>query len=220
MRLSRFLSLGYYLSLALALLEENIISFESAKGSVSLHDASIVYSADDPVGIEIAVTSLAEDLGAVTGTRPSVFKIGDEDRGCGKCADNTIIAATINSTLVKALVDAGSLDISAIDGIWESYQTSVVDNPIHGVKRALVIVGSDKRGTMFGVYTLSGQCGQSPYVLPPRAYHYLLRHIVFIGGPMSLRPSTRRSMPSRRKLRSGRQASSIVASSSMMKHLG
>ncbi|KAI0532333.1 hypothetical protein GGR58DRAFT_517801 [Xylaria digitata] len=162
MRLSRVLCLNF--PLVSGLLEKSIVSFESTEASVSLHDASIVYGADDPVGVEIAATSLAEDLEAITGTRPSVIKIENGTSiECQNCTDSVIIVATVDSYLVGVIVQAGKLDVSSIDGKWESYQISIVDEPISGIKRALVIAGSDKRGTMFGVYTLSEQCGQSPF---------------------------------------------------------
>ncbi|KAI0465944.1 hypothetical protein F4859DRAFT_519574 [Xylaria cf. heliscus] len=163
MWLSKFLLLGLSSSV-LGLLEETIVSFERAETSVPLHNASIVYCADDPVGVEIGAISLAEDFEAITGTRPSVIKVETEGSiGCEKCTDNIIIIGTIYSSLIKAIVQSETLDISAIDGKWESYQTSVVENPIPGVKKALVIAGSDKRGVLFGTYTLSEQCGQSPF---------------------------------------------------------
>jgi hypothetical protein len=149
-----------FFSLAPALLEERIVSFEDTTDSVPLHDATIVYSADDPVGLDIAATSLADDLKAITGKRPAVIKLGVGD--CASCTNNVIIAATANSTLIKTLMQDGKLDIALIDGKWESYFTSVVENPMPGIQNALVIVGSDKRGAMFGIYTLSEQCGQSP----------------------------------------------------------
>lgn len=60
------------------------------------------------------------------------------------------------------LVKKNHLNISDIQGKWEAFKTSVVRNPLPGVKDGLVIAGSDKRGAMFGVYTLAQQCGQSP----------------------------------------------------------
>ena len=84
------------LSRALGLLEERIVSFESAAGSLPIHGVSIVYSVDDPVGVAIAATSLAEDLEAITGTRPSVFGIGGRELvECANCTENVIIAATV-----------------------------------------------------------------------------------------------------------------------------
>ncbi|KAI1128636.1 hypothetical protein F5Y10DRAFT_291921 [Nemania abortiva] len=163
MRLWGFSCLAFS-SLVLRLLEETIVSFENTETAVSLHDASIVYSADDPIGVEIGATSFAEDLEAITGTRPSVIKVDPSNpMECVGCANNGIIVATVDSNLTKALVQSGKLDVSAIEGKWESYQTSVINDPIPGVEKALVITGSDKRGVIFGIYTLSEQCGQSPF---------------------------------------------------------
>ncbi|KAI1822998.1 hypothetical protein F4861DRAFT_540397 [Xylaria intraflava] len=162
MRLSRFFCSALF-SLAHGLLEESVISFDRTDASVPIHNSSIVYSADDPVGVEIAVTSLAEDLGAITGTRPAVIKIANGTIQCATCGANAIIVSTVDSRLAKDLVQRGKLDISAIEGKWETYQTTVVDDPIPGVESALIIAGSDKRGAIYGLYTLSEQCGQSPF---------------------------------------------------------
>ena len=43
-----------------------------------------------------------------------------------------------------------------------------VANPLPGVDQALVIAGSDKRGTIYGIYDLSEQIGVSPVVLVGR----------------------------------------------------
>jgi hypothetical protein len=40
--------------------------------------------------------------------------------------------------------------------------TTIVHNPFDGYDNALVIVGSDKRGAIFGTYSLSEQIGVSP----------------------------------------------------------
>ena len=40
---------------------------------------------------------------------------------------------------------------------------SVVDNPLDGVDRAVVIAGSDRRGAVYGIYELSRQMGVSPW---------------------------------------------------------
>ncbi len=37
------------------------------------------------------------------------------------------------------------------------------DRPFPGVKKALVIAGSDKRGTIYGIYGISKQIGVSPW---------------------------------------------------------
>src|SRR5262249_3839449 len=55
------------------------------------------------------------------------------------------------------------IDVAAIKGQWESYLLQVVSDPLPDVKSALVIVGSDKRGTIYGIYDLSQQMGVSPW---------------------------------------------------------
>lgn len=63
-----------------------------------------------------------------------------------------IIAGTIGkSRVIDDLVKSGKIQVNAVEGQWESYVSSVVANPMEGVKAALVIAGSDMRGTIFGV---------------------------------------------------------------------
>jgi hypothetical protein len=76
--------------------------------------------------------------------------------------DIAIIAGSINSTLIRTLSRDGNFDASGLEGKWESFRTEVLEDPLPGVRRALVIAGSDKRGTIFGIHTLAEQCGQSP----------------------------------------------------------
>jgi len=64
------------------------------------------------------------------------------------------------SRLIGQLVDGRKIDVTPIRNRWESSIIQVVPHPWPGVERALVIVGSDQRGTiLFGVYTLSEQMG-------------------------------------------------------------
>lgn len=75
-----------------------------------------------------------------------------------------VIAGTVgNSTLIDALVSSGTIDVSEIEGKWESFTSQLVSNPTDGVAQALVIAGSDPRGTIFGIYDVSEQIGVSPW---------------------------------------------------------
>ncbi len=79
-------------------------------------------------------------------------------------ADTVVIAGTVgHSKVIDGLVSAGKLDVSAIDGQWESFMTQLVEEPVPGSPRALVIAGSDPRGTIFGIYDISEQIGVSPW---------------------------------------------------------
>src|SRR5262249_36951671 len=67
------------------------------------------------------------------------------------------------SRLIDDLVSRHKLDVGDVRGKWESFVIDVVDKPFDGVDRALVIAGSDKRGTIYGLYDLSTQMGVSPW---------------------------------------------------------
>lgn len=74
-----------------------------------------------------------------------------------------IIGSVESSPLIKTLVRSGKLDVSAIQNQWERYIIQTIDKPFKGVDKALVIAGSDKRGTAYGVFTLSEAMGVSPW---------------------------------------------------------
>ncbi|TVY84194.1 hypothetical protein LSUE1_G001541 [Lachnellula suecica] len=75
-----------------------------------------------------------------------------------------IIAGTLSkSPLIRSLVEAGKIDVRPIMGRWESFISEVITNPLPGVDKALVIVGSDMRGTVYGLYDVSEQIGVSPW---------------------------------------------------------
>ena len=83
----------------------------------------------------------------------------------GISADSAIIIGTIDdSTIIKKLMDEGKLEeAKQIKGVWEGYVIKQVKNAIPGVDNALVIAGSDARGTIYGIYTVSESIGVSPY---------------------------------------------------------
>lgn len=143
-------------------MEEAIIGFDNdTESSVSITHSNIVCSEDDETGVYIAAESLAADLWQITGVNRTVMKLGrasDEPERL----PTAIVAGSLNSSLVQTLVASGAIDVSEIEGKWESFVTTVVDSPLPFVDRALVVVGSDKCGTIFGIYTISEQAGQSP----------------------------------------------------------
>ena len=61
------------------------------------------------------------------------------------------------------MIRENKLDASGVAGKWESFFIQVVPEPLPGVASALVIAGSDKRGTIYGIYDLSEQIGVSPW---------------------------------------------------------
>ena len=63
-----------------------------------------------------------------------------------------------------AQIDAAGLDLSKLKNCWECFHIEVLRNPAPGVSHALVIAGADRRGTAYGVYTLSQALGVSPWI--------------------------------------------------------
>jgi hypothetical protein len=74
-----------------------------------------------------------------------------------------IIGIVGHSAELKRLQAAGKVHAEAIEGKWESAITTVVENPAPGIRHALVIAGSDRRGAAFALFTLSRAMGVSPW---------------------------------------------------------
>jgi Glycosyl hydrolase family 115/Gylcosyl hydrolase family 115 C-terminal domain len=120
--------------------------------------APIVVSSRDYEGVTRVVGDLRDDVRRVTGIAPAVAVDEVPD------GSQPVIVGTIGrSPLIDELVAAGKLEVRGIAGRWETSVEQVVRNPLPGVRKALVIAGSDQRGTIFGAYDLSKQIGVSPW---------------------------------------------------------
>ncbi|KAI4636186.1 hypothetical protein J4E83_001140 [Alternaria metachromatica] len=144
-----------------ALLEEKFVGFEPGDQALDVAGATVIADADDFVGIHIALNSLVNDFEQIAGTRPALKNA--TTNSTFSTSSTGIIVGSVGSRLIRHLSSEKGLDISDLEGKWEVFKTAVIADPIAGVERALVIVGSDKRGTIFGVHTLAEQSGQSPY---------------------------------------------------------
>ena len=59
-----------------------------------------------------------------------------------------ILIGTIGKNkLIDELIKSGKIDVAHLIGKWETFKIQTIQNPFPGVESALVIVGSDKRGT-------------------------------------------------------------------------
>lgn len=112
----------------------------------------------DYPGVMIAAKNLQADIRKVT--TDSALLLTDH---IGRTKNLIIIGTLGKNNLIDQLVSQRKLDVTNIQGKWEAHITQTVQNPFPGVKQALVIVGSDKRGTIYGIYDLSAQIGVSPW---------------------------------------------------------
>ena len=115
--------------------------------------AALITDAQDFEVIQVAALALARDILAVTHVTPSKREAGDGQSWA------VIIGTVGHSTLIDQLIKADQLDVTALAGQWETSLTTVVSTPFEGMKQALVIAGSDRRGTAYGVFELSRQMG-------------------------------------------------------------
>ena len=116
-----------------------------------------VDSADDP-GVIHAAHELQADIRRVTGMEAPLKIGGRLPQG------NVVLIGTLGrSRVIGALIRTGAIDVSPIRGKWESTLTQVIARPLPGIGRALVIAGSDRRGTIYGIYDLSENIGVSPW---------------------------------------------------------
>lgn len=123
---------------------------------VSSHKTVIYYDAGDYGVVEKTACLLAEDIKRVTDKKVSVSskKVSSE---------YAVVVGTVgHNAFIDRLVAEGQLDVSAIRGGWEQFVVKTIDAPAKGVKKVLVIAGCDRRGTAYGVFTLSEAIGVSP----------------------------------------------------------
>lgn len=121
--------------------------------------ASILISNNDHASVLRASKHLQQDLKTVTGIEPLLFNDASTIT-----SPNIIIIGTIGqNSIIDELVANGKIDSSQLVGKWEKFITQIVLNPMPGVEKALVIAGSDMRGTIYGTYDLSDQIGVSPW---------------------------------------------------------
>ena len=117
------------------------------------------YDLKDAAVVGIAATAFASDIKAVTGTTVQL-KPGDKIS-----AGYIIIAGTIGySSYIDELVASKKINITSIKNQWERFVIKVLNQPGVSSKKILVIAGSDRRGTAFGIFHLSRLMGVSPLV--------------------------------------------------------
>lgn len=104
--------------------------------------ASIYVDSGDDWLVQRAALLLSQDVQRVTGQLPAIIH-----QLPAKAAHLVIISSKLSNTGIK--------------GKWEAFSVAV--KPFKGIGQALMITGSDKRGTAFGVFELSKQIGVSPW---------------------------------------------------------
>ena len=116
---------------------------------------------EDYDGLSLIAASVAKDISLVTKEKAKANVVTKTE----SLKEYAIIAGSIgNNAVIDSLIEQGKVDASQIKGKREVYRIQVVENPVANVKKAIVVIGSDKRGTIYGLYHISEKMGVSPWV--------------------------------------------------------
>ena len=149
--------------------------------------ATIYVDTNDYPGVVRVADDLKTDVARVSSISPTVVN------GTKKTGKFVIIVGTIGkSAVIDQLVEAHKINVSGITGKWECFLIQVVSKPWPGVTSALVIAGSDKRGTIYGTYDLSEEMGVSPWYfwedVPPKHHAELfVKAGKYVQGPPAVK---------------------------------
>lgn len=123
---------------------DNFVVFESAEKTWQLKDLTISIVDGEHSCVRIAAGSLVKDLQAVTGSEATLT-----------ASNAAILIGTVGvNKQIDQWVKQGVL--RDLKGKTEKYIIKTIGDQ-------LVIAGSDKRGTVYGIYELSRQIGVSPW---------------------------------------------------------
>ena len=152
----------FQLCLVLSTQAQQIISETRIPNSypwISPGTSPVIYSdSNDYTLVQKSVLILHQDIERVTNNRPGLTN------SIPAKAQNMIIVGSIEkSKLIQRLIQEKKINVIKIKNKWEGYQLQTVSHPFPGIENALVIFGSDRRGTAYGVLELSRQMGVSPW---------------------------------------------------------
>lgn len=126
--------------------------------SVNGKSAALYVSSQDYPGISRVARMLQQDVRRVSDAEPALSV-----DGITLTREMVLVGTLGRSPMIDKLVREKKLDVEGIAGKWETFVLQTVERPMEGVDRALVIAGSDKRGTIYGMFDLSAKIGVSPW---------------------------------------------------------
>ncbi|MDE6292007.1 MAG: glycosyl hydrolase 115 family protein, partial [Muribaculaceae bacterium] len=130
---------------------------EGEKGDFHIKGSPIIYDSNDFTVVGKTVDMLSEDIERLTGVRPSIQSSGN------RIAGNSIIVGTIgNSSIIDSLIKIKAISVDDIHGKAERYKIKTIKDG--NGNDCLVIAGSDRRGTAYGMTSLSRAMGVDPWV--------------------------------------------------------
>lgn len=131
----------------------NVFSLVGKKDKVCVY-----YDAQDFEVVKTTAGLFANDVKEVSGQILGVATTKETPQ------KNCIIVGTLgHNEWIDQMIAKKKLDVETLKNRWESYLVQLVRNPLPGVDKALVIVGSDRRGVAYGLLSVSRTIGVSPW---------------------------------------------------------
>jgi hypothetical protein len=122
------------------------------------NSSMILVDVNDFTVVQKSASWLQQDVESVTGKKPGLVNV------LPASAKNIIIIGSVErSVFIQQLVKQKKISADKIKTKWEAYCIQTIAHPFKGIDNALIIAGSDRRGTAFGVAELSRQMGVSPW---------------------------------------------------------
>ncbi|MDE1548938.1 glycosyl hydrolase 115 family protein [Jeotgalibaca caeni] len=144
----------------------SLVSFERINGYSLFFDRekgisvpAIIVDQVEKESVRRASDDFRKDWERVTDESPRLLPAFPEE----PVARAIVVGTVGTSPLLQQLVDSGKLDVTQLNGKWESYSITYLENAVDAVHELIVIAGSDPRGAIFGMYDLSEQLGVSPW---------------------------------------------------------
>ena len=133
------------------------VTHESGKDYVDLTKATVVFDKDDWNVVRNAARLFASDVNLVTEKEITLQNDLPTE------GDIVLIGTIGKSKWIDQLAADKKINVSAIKNGWEQFMITTLEHPFKGVDKALVIAGSDRRGTAYGVFSVSEAIGVSPW---------------------------------------------------------
>ena len=161
-------------------MEYRINRSEIEEGRIAFLSEDTAYS-----GVKKIASGVLRDIEHVFGTRPKTVPCAGENwQECleteERMTDKPVIFGTVGrSAILDELDKKGLIKLSDLKGKREVYSFTVVEAPCDKAGAAIVIAGSDKRGTIYGLFHLSDLLGVSPLtdwcdIMPDKMNEFVL----------------------------------------------
>jgi len=157
-----FLIIFFLFHNTLAYSDNTYITTDKSKATFTLSESGksspLYISSQDYPGVIRVLAQLQTDINNVTNAKPDIVTDAEPSY-----KEIVIVGTLGKNPLIDKLIQNKKLNVDDIKGKWETFIIQAIENPFPNVHCALVIAGSDKRGTIYGIYDLSEKIGVSPW---------------------------------------------------------